>query len=57
MWSVQRGNLPTIILHVQVVRSKKLPAKLERGTLYQRHVWDAEAMAVLTDAPVSEFVL
>ncbi|GAX78716.1 hypothetical protein CEUSTIGMA_g6154.t1 [Chlamydomonas eustigma] len=42
-----------------ITRTKKLPSKLSQlkeMTVYQRYVWDAETMHVLTDAPVSEFL-
>lgn len=42
---------------VEVLRTKKLPSsRLAAATLYQRFVWDSEAMQVLTDAPASDFI-
>lgn len=50
-------RLSDVCGEVEVLRTKKLPSsRLAAATLYQRYVWDSEAMQVLTDAPASDFI-
>ncbi|KAG1661688.1 hypothetical protein FOA52_001965 [Chlamydomonas sp. UWO 241] len=51
------ARLADVVGDVEVVRTKKLPARLAPNALYVRHAWDDAQHAVVTDAPVSEFTL